>query len=282
MKNFFRTLRAYTRHYWHSLLVWLRFDQQLAKSAPQSLPSELIVSLTSFPPRFASLHLTLKCLLAQSVKADRVILWLYEKDMGQLPDTVRALQSRGLTIAPVEKDLKSYKKLLPALEAYPGAFIVTADDDLFYKHRWLQELVEAYRESDKVILGQRGHLMRLDADGAPLPYRQWDRGTRSREASAHILLTGAGGILYPPQCFDAELFDEARYTELCPNADDVWFYFMLRKRGYRFKSIGGGFKVRNWVGSQKFALFRDNLGGGGNDEVIKKMCAAYPGLIGPD
>ena len=38
---------------------------------PHGLPGPLIVSLTSYGPRLASLHLTLKCLLRQSVRPSR-------------------------------------------------------------------------------------------------------------------------------------------------------------------------------------------------------------------
>ncbi|MFD2440114.1 hypothetical protein ACFSS8_08530 [Paracoccus kondratievae] len=46
--------------------------------APHGLRAPLIVSLTSYPARFASLHLVLRSVLQQTVRADRVILWLDE------------------------------------------------------------------------------------------------------------------------------------------------------------------------------------------------------------
>ena len=61
-----------------------------------SLPGELIVSLTSYPARFGTLHLTLGCLLDQSIKADRTILWIAHDDLDQLPAAVRELEQHGL------------------------------------------------------------------------------------------------------------------------------------------------------------------------------------------
>ena len=60
---------------------------------------ELIVSLTSYPKRFSTLHLTLKSLLTQSVRPDRVILWLAEADKNAVPPAVAALQRQR---APVQ------------------------------------------------------------------------------------------------------------------------------------------------------------------------------------
>src|SRR3954466_7969070 len=65
---------------------------------PHRLPGELIVSLTSYPPRYPTLAKTLKSLLAQDVWADRTILWLEEKDVSALPDDVRALTEVGLEV----------------------------------------------------------------------------------------------------------------------------------------------------------------------------------------
>ena len=50
-----------------------------------SLDKELIVSLTSYPKRFDILPITIQSLLNQTVKPDRIILWLYEKDYFRLP-----------------------------------------------------------------------------------------------------------------------------------------------------------------------------------------------------
>jgi len=41
-------------------------------------PAELIVSLTTIPERIGKVHLGIDCLLRQSVRPDRVILWLNE------------------------------------------------------------------------------------------------------------------------------------------------------------------------------------------------------------
>ena len=47
------------------------------------------MSLTSYPPRFGTLHLTLACLLDQSVKPDHLILWIAREDIKELPDDIR-------------------------------------------------------------------------------------------------------------------------------------------------------------------------------------------------
>src|SRR3954453_22025150 len=75
------------------------------------LPGKLIVSLTSYLPRFATLALTLRGLLDQSVAADRTILWLTREDRRNLPPDVISLVDYGLEIRECE-DWRSYKKLV--------------------------------------------------------------------------------------------------------------------------------------------------------------------------
>ncbi len=88
-----------------------------SRGRPHGLPGELIVSLTSYPPRFRTLDLTLRCLLTQTVRPDRVILWIAEADMAKLPPAVVALVEYGLDIRAC-KDTRSYKKIIPALAAF--------------------------------------------------------------------------------------------------------------------------------------------------------------------
>src|SRR5690606_34955355 len=53
-----------------------------------ALPGRLIVSLTSYPARFKGLAKTLRTLLAQTVRPDRLILWVAHSDVIKLPKEV--------------------------------------------------------------------------------------------------------------------------------------------------------------------------------------------------
>jgi hypothetical protein len=107
------------------------------RPCPHGLPGPLIISLTSYPARFSSLHLVLRALLSQSVAADRVILWLDPGDEDLLP---RAARLPGLEIRTCP-NWRSYKKIVPTLLEAPEAYIVTADDDIYYRPDWLAGLV---------------------------------------------------------------------------------------------------------------------------------------------
>ena len=75
------------------LLTFARLRFQFIYQKKHNLPGNLIVSLTSFPQRFSTLHLTIKTLLSQSMRPDEIILWIYEKDFSDLPKSILDLQS---------------------------------------------------------------------------------------------------------------------------------------------------------------------------------------------
>lgn len=267
----------YLRDHWLKWRLRRHWTAHL-RAAPVAAPATatpLIVSLTSYPARFATLHWTLKSLLLQSYAERKVVLWIAHQDMARLPADVLALQAHGLEIRACD-DTRSFKKLLPAMQHFPGATIVTADDDLFYWPDWLRQLVDAAKASDgKEIVAHRIHRIRHTADGLPLPYSQWEIESQNTEASALNFPTGNGGVLYPPDILADGAQDRAAYTSLCPTADDIWFYWMGRLNGVRYRRVPGSHFLHDWQGSQLSALSIDNVGADRNDQQIARMIARY-------
>jgi len=238
------------------------------------LPGPLIVSLTSYPARFGKLPLTLKCLLSQTVTADRIILWVAHQDKNALTPSILDLQKQGLQIAYCD-DLRSFKKIIPTLQSYPDSFIVTADDDLYYWPTWLEELVNGSLANPRDVVCHRLHQIRLGQDGLPLPYKNWEMEAQYLEASLLNFQTGVGGVLYPPNAFHADVLKSQVFKKLCPNADDVWLYWMMRLNGAVARKVGLRRPLYNWPDTQQTALFHSNAGGGGNDEQIRAMIQTY-------
>lgn len=254
--------RTRIRH-WHRLRVMLRKlqpDLQPARGLPHDLPGELIVSLTSFPARFGTLHLTVRSLVNQDVAADRVILWLAEGDLDQLPFRVKRLRRKGLDIRPVP-DLRSYKKLVFALDAFPNAYIVTADDDVFYPPHWLGNLVSGAHEGTDILCHRAHRIPGHDDVGLP-PYAEWEwdvADEAARRPSRDLVPTGVGGVLYPPGALHRDVTDERSFRELAPTADDLWFYWMARRAGTTHRKVGPVFDQLIWPGSQAESLYALNV-----------------------
>ena len=253
--------------------------------ARHGLESPLTVSLTSYPPRFGTLGSTLKTLLSQSVAPDRVILWIAEGDRSQLPAEVCALAAYDLEIRTCP-DLRSYKKLLPALALLPEHTIVTADDDICYSENWLAHLVEEARNCEGEVIAHRAHLATRNSDGTLRPYGEWEMATDARAdrpPDGLIFPTGMGGVLYPPGSLHRRVGDAELALRLCPDADDVWFFWMTRLAGRGHRATHHPPLLVPWDGTQQVALYHDNWLGGRNDLRIAAMqqeFGAVPDLPG--
>jgi hypothetical protein len=239
---------------------------------PHGLPQRLIVSLTSYPARFATLSLTIKCLLSQSVSADKTVLWVSVADTGKLPEDVLALRSHGLTITECE-DTGPYKKIVPALSAYPDCYLVTADDDYFYPPNWLETLVRGQVEQPGAIICHTARVIRFGDRGELLQYRAWPRAKTADQGP--LLPIGYGGILYPPGSLPAETADQSTFRELSPTADDLWLRCMSGRNGAQIHLVPDGRPLFEWHGSQRDNLARVNIHGGGNDRQIKNLVERY-------
>jgi len=250
-----------------------RFNVRI-KQQVHSLPGELIVSLTSYGPRFKSLRATLECLLCQSVRPDRVILWVAHEDLASLPKIVTALTGHGLEIRETG-DIGPYKKIIPALREFPAAFIVTADDDLYYAPDWLKDLIESWDGHRKQIVCHRAHFIRADGKGMLLPYNEWKQCVKKPKTSPVLFPTGGAGVLYPPESLAKEAVDESQFMGLAPRADDLWLYWMGRRAGAHYKLARRMHGILTWPGTQKIALRDENQGQNGNDIKIGNLIRHY-------
>lgn len=275
LKQLQRDLNYCFRDYAYHVAVLTRRSSGITR---QKREQELIVSLTTIPRRIGKVHLCIESLLRQNLKPDRLVLWICESQIGPdaLPPMLKKLRKRGLEIR-WHHELRSYMKIIPALKAFPGSLIVTADDDLFYPKNWLGQLYEAYRKEPQFIHCHRAHLMRYDFSGNILPYNDWlweagdDQGP-----SLDLFPTGVGGVLYAPGHLSPEVFNEREFLAHCPKADDVWLKAMsllhrvpcrkVRPRCFPMTAI----RIR---GDQP--LSEDNVANGGNDLQIAKIRELY-------
>lgn len=263
------------RRFKHRRRLRAAIDEIAARSdepgAPHGLPGPLIVSLTSYPARFGTLVLTLRAILRQSVRPDRVILWLDEGDEASLPAEVTAMDGLEVRICP---RWRSYKKIVPTLVAEPGAYVVTADDDVYYRRDWLEGLVRATLAGAPIAC-HRAHRVVLGPDGRPLSYQDWQRNIGAPERSPLVFLTGVMGVIYAPGVFHADVTRDDLFTALAPGTDDVWLYWMHRLAGVEASKIGGRARILEWEGSQAQSLRSGNLAGDGNDRAVRAMLDHY-------
>jgi len=186
----------------------------------------IIVSLTSYERRVKNnvVYYTLCSILRQKVKPDRIVLWLDENEWSDdtLPRKLLSLKEKGVSIEYCE-NLKSYKKLVPSLKKYPESTIITVDDDCIYPQDTLEQLLDRYRKHPHNIICLYA-MEPIIQSGCPANYKEWN--VANREYSSNLIFPiGAAGILYPPHSLHEDACNKELFNQLCPSADDIWFWF---------------------------------------------------------
>lgn len=245
----------------------------------------LVVSLTSYPERIPNLHITLCSLLQQRVRPDKLILWLAESEFprgeADLPPAVTRLRACGLEIRFCE-NLRSYKKIIPALQEYPDALLVTADDDWLYTQNWLAGLWRSYERCPRDIHAWRAHQLSLTPEGRLQPYMTWPKelSGAGRDASHLHVFTGCGGVLYPPRSLHPDTILRERFMNLAPTADDLWLWCMATLQGTRVRIVAerGSYMlpILNTTRDDASSLYTLNGPGGQNDVQLAALLQAYP------
>ncbi len=189
--------------------------------------TDVIVSLASYPARFRFIHITLKSIMLQSQKPDRIIVWLDDDvEQSRLTPKMRALEKYGIEYRYV-KDLKGHKKYFYVMQEFPDSVIITIDDDVIYPNDVIKSLVDTHERYPNAVCARRVHKIMNNADGSIAAYHDWIGEYCECDTPSHALIAvGVGGILYPPHCLYEKVFDEELIRKLCFKADDIWLKFM--------------------------------------------------------
>lgn len=190
---------------------------------------QVIVSLTSFPAAIPYAAQAVQSILNGSVLPDKVILYLTFSQFGEsgIPQELQKLANDNsrFEIRDYPRDIRSYRKLIPALSDFPDAIIVTIDDDVAYHKNMLRDLLRLHEQMPQAVLAHRAKRMKPDE-----PYRKWKKYRwyhfllKKIHTSFKNIQTGVGGVLYPPHSLKKEMMNVELFTELAPTTDDIWFW----------------------------------------------------------
>lgn len=237
--------------------------------------SNVIISLTSYPARISTLHLTIKSLLNQGIKPKMVILWLakeqfpnMEKD---LPEKLLGLRKMGLTINFCD-DLKPHKKYYYTMKENPESYVITVDDDVLYPENLVEILMDTSDKYPDTVVCTWGHVIEDIENTAT-----WNPTMDGTIPSFSIVPTGVGGVLYPPHCLSEEVYNKESIKKLCLNADDLWLKAMALKN--RKKAVRVNMPAKLYFSilkTQKSGLYYENALEDKNTEAWKKILETYP------
>ena len=247
---------------------------------------QIIVSLTSFPAAIPYAVQAIRSILNGSLLPDKVVLYLDTQKFpdGKLPPELETLKAESpifeVRFDPAE--IRSYKKLLPALRDFPEDVIVTIDDDINYPPNLLRDLVRLHKRLPHAILAHRVRRIKLNA-----PYSEWrkykwyDFIFKRYYLSRLSMQTGVGGVLYPPHSLDETMLDPALFMSMAPTNDDIWFWLAAVSKGTYIVPLPNGRRHAAEIGKpEELSLKTVNLelNNDLNRKALDKALEYYPAI----
>ena len=245
--------------------------------------NKIIVSITSYPQRFLFLPDLMSFIKNQNYYINRTILFLYKDDIDYYN-----LSLKDLEIILTDMDLKPHKKYFYPMKLFRDNAIITLDDDIGYSNDTIESLVNAYIENPNIISGRRAHLMTYTNNGELKGYFQWKYEQKLiKEPDFNLILTGCGGIIYPPDIFNIkeEYLPIIKETITC---DDLTLKYYANIKGVPIKwivndKINGVY--RRLPTSSSSPLYKINFINNNicinklniiiNKTILKNLCASY-------
>ena len=245
---------------------------------------QVVVSMTSFPQAITFAVKALQSILDGSVLPDKLILYLTFSQFGEagIPEELTRLAESNpvFEIRNYDNDIRSYRKLIPALADFPDAIIVTVDDDVEYHRNMLRDLLKMYSIDPHAVWAHRVKRIKLGK-----PYRKWRKYRwyhfcfKRFHRSFANLQTGVGGVLYPPHSLREDMLDPELFTKVAPTCDDFWFWAAAIRNGFPVLPVPfGHFKLQPLGKPGNLSLMTINYQGDvdRNTIALNAIAGKYP------
>ena len=215
-------------NYIHFLRCYAKKNQHIDASLIQK---NVVVSMTTTPARITKIWPTLNSIALQSIKPEKIYLWIPKKfkrfnheTISRIPHFIQA--NPYIHVEWINDDFGPATKLLPCLKLLEeqDTNIIMIDDDRIYPPHLIRDFLIHERTDPYSALGIAGTIV----------HGSERREYRSRRNITLVdVLLGYNGCLVKPSFFSKEVFN---YPSDLPEAffeDDVWFSGHLKKMGVR-------------------------------------------------
>lgn len=188
----------------------------------------LTCTLTTFPDRIDTVQYTIKSLFNQSVKPDRIVLWLASSEFEnfQFPESINRLQERGLEIRYCDNYFghKRYYKMIE--EQKENECIIMFDDDILFPYCLIERLYDKWLQFPDCVICERGQVMTFDGDKILNPGRWSSTSDEGIDKPSYkILASPGGGCLFPPKALYKDANNTDMISKYALKTGDIWLMF---------------------------------------------------------
>ncbi len=268
-----RPVRFFTREVADRLIPFLLKHEKDNMIKLSSIKRKrIIVSFTSFPARIERLWIVVRCMKRQSIKPDKIVLWLSKEQFENvsLPESLTSLIDEHFEIRFVENDYRSHKKYCYAFREFKDDIVILIDDDIYYPSTMIDGLLKGLEKHPDAVICQYGSVMKYNGDGTLPPFTEWWEEKADASDSKDFFLGTGGGSLFQPNKLTSIILDTELAFKLAPLADDIWVNAMIRLSGLYIHKVKCGLLLQ-MPEQQKTALKNQNSYDGKNDEQFKAV-----------
>lgn len=277
-------------HFWNQIgklcSFWLKLRIRLSRpqyglNQIEKRESKIILSVKTYNKRYGGVPEVLKSLVLQTVKPDKIIVWLDNKcDDNLATEEMLEYEKYGVSFQYTTLDIKPHGKYFYAMQEYPDDIIITVDDDLIYPPNLIKKLLNEHIKYPEAICAWRVHAMTLKNERIA-PYDEWIYEARHiKEPSYQLLATGGAGALYPPHLLPMETYNVKNIKDYCLSADDIWMKVMEMKNNIPVVWVKNYIVMPPIVReSQQEALSMNNVINGQNDIYLESLQRVYPDVF---
>ena len=220
-----RPVRFFTRKIADRLIPFLLKHEKVKSGKLSSVKGEsIIVSFTSFPARIEKLWVVVRCMKRQSVKPDKIVLWLSKEQFENvsLPESLTSLIDEQFEVRFVENDYRSHKKYCYAFREFIDDIVILIDDDIYYPSTMIERLLNGLKIHPDSVICQYGSEMKYNEDGSLPSFSEWWEEKAKASDSKDFFLGTGGGSLFQPNKLIETILDTKLAIRLTPLADDIW------------------------------------------------------------
>ena len=168
------------------------------------------ISLTSWKARINTVSKTLYSLV-KMCPGFHIVLVLSKDEFPlmekELPDNLMLfVENKLIELFWIRPNFKSFKKVLFTMDKYHDVPVISADDDMEYRHNFAKELYDIWAQNKHNIIGNRIH----------------------NKLGLHIF-SGGCGTIYPPNCFKQEGLKFLKEFNLSSSHDDLLYALLAKK-----------------------------------------------------
>lgn len=275
--RFFSPFRFLVRCLANIHIPWY-FRHTAGRNRGGRVDDSIIVSLTSFPARINKVWIVIECLLRQSLRPGKIVIWLSKEQFpteADIPQRLKDYVSDGVQVRLVDGDIRSHKKYFYAFSEYKDKKVILVDDDIFYHSTLISNLIKVKDKhpNEHIAVCTYAYHIGYNKDHEILPYSKWTKSTAPSEADDLFFGSGGGTLIIPSE-LNNEWSNIDLASKLTPIADDVWLNAMARISGLRIIKTRGKI-VLDIHSTNNSKLKTINMGMNQNDVQLKNVTDYY-------